>query len=30
MGFSWFQESAGKLWWVLNMGVAPDLAGGLS
>ncbi len=23
MGFAWFQESAGKLWWVLNMGSDP-------
>ncbi|WP_322891032.1 MULTISPECIES: CAP domain-containing protein [unclassified Yoonia] len=30
MGFSWFQESAGKLWWTLNMGTAPGFAGGLS
>jgi hypothetical protein len=30
MGFSWFQEPASKLWWVLNMGAAPGLAGGLS
>lgn len=23
MGFAWFQEPAGKLWWSLNMGGAP-------
>ncbi|MEJ6403276.1 CAP domain-containing protein [Yoonia sp. 2307UL14-13] len=23
MGFAWFQEPAGKLWWVLNMGSDP-------
>lgn len=23
MGFSWFQESAGKLWWTLTMGSDP-------
>ena len=23
MGFSWFQEPAGKLWWTLNMGSDP-------
>lgn len=30
MGFSWFQEPAGKLWWTLNMGTAPDFTGGLT
>ncbi|WP_019954277.1 CAP domain-containing protein [Yoonia vestfoldensis] len=30
MGFSWFQEPAGKLWWTLNMGTAPGFASGLS
>ncbi len=30
MGFSWFQEPAGKLWWTLNMGAAPNGAGGFS
>lgn len=28
MGFSWFQEPAGKLWWTLNMGTAPGFVGG--
>lgn len=23
MGFSWYQETAGKLWWTLNMGSDP-------
>lgn len=23
MGFAWFQENAGKLWWTLNMGSDP-------
>ena len=23
MGFSWFQETAGKLWWVMNLGSDP-------
>lgn len=23
MGFAWFQEPAGKIWWVLNMGSDP-------
>jgi len=26
MGFSWFQESAGKLWWTLTMGSNPVAA----
>ena len=26
MGFSWFQESAGKLWWTMTMGSNPTLA----
>lgn len=26
MGFAWFQEPAGKLWWTLNMGTAPNFA----
>lgn len=30
MGFSWFQESTGKLWWTLNMGTAPGFAGEVS
>jgi len=30
MGFSWFQEPEGKLWWTLNMGTAPGLAGQVS
>ncbi len=25
MGFSWFQENSGKLWWTLNMGSDPSL-----
>ena len=24
MGFAWYQEPAGKLWWTLNMGTNPD------
>ena len=24
MGFAWYQEQAGKLWWVLNMGSDPS------
>jgi len=23
MGFSWFQEPAGKLWWTMTMGTNP-------
>ncbi|MEO1639987.1 MAG: CAP domain-containing protein [Pseudomonadota bacterium] len=23
MGFAWYQEESGKLWWTLNMGTAP-------
>lgn len=30
MGFSWYQEPAGKLWWVLNMGGLPAFTGGFS
>ncbi|MFU8822711.1 CAP domain-containing protein [Yoonia sp.] len=30
MGFSWYQEPAGKLWWTLNMGTAPSFGGGFS
>lgn len=30
MGFAWFQEPAGKLWWTLNMGAAPAFGGGFS
>ena len=30
MGFAWFQEPAGKLWWTLNMGTAPAFGGGFS
>ncbi len=26
MGFAWFQENAGKLWWTLNMGSDPAVA----
>ena len=26
MGFSWFQEPAGKLWWTLNMGSDPTVS----
>lgn len=26
MGFAWYQEPAGKLWWTLNMGTAPQEA----
>lgn len=26
MGFSWFQEDAGKLWWTLNMGSDPAVS----
>ena len=26
MGFAWFQEGNGKLWWTLNMGSDPDAA----
>ena len=26
MGFSWFQEPAGKLWWTMNMGTDPIVA----
>lgn len=25
MGFAWFQETAGKLWWTLNMGSDPAI-----
>lgn len=25
MGFAWFQEPAGKLWWTLNMGTGPTI-----
>lgn len=25
MGFAWFQEDAGKLWWTLNMGSDPSV-----
>ncbi|WP_322893216.1 MULTISPECIES: CAP domain-containing protein [unclassified Yoonia] len=30
MGFAWYQEPAGKLWWTLNMGAAPGFGGGVS
>lgn len=30
MGFAWFQEPAGKLWWTLNMGGVPAFGGGFS
>jgi hypothetical protein len=30
MGFAWYQEAAGKLWWTLNMGTAPSFGGGFS
>lgn len=30
MGFAWFQEPAGKLWWTLNMGAAPAFNSGFS
>ncbi|MBQ2262054.1 MAG: CAP domain-containing protein [Loktanella sp.] len=30
MGFAWFQEPAGKLWWTLNMGAPAGFAGGFS
>jgi len=23
MGFAWYQEETGKLWWTLNMGSDP-------
>jgi len=26
MGFAWFQEPAGKIWWTLNMGTDPSFA----
>lgn len=26
MGFAWFQEPAGKLWWTMNMGADPVLS----
>ncbi len=26
MGFSWFQESAGKIWWTMNMGSDPAIS----
>jgi uncharacterized protein YkwD len=25
MGFAWYQEAAGKLWWTLNMGSDPNV-----
>lgn len=28
MGFSWFQETAGKIWWTMNMGGYPNAASG--
>lgn len=26
MGFSWFQEPAGKIWWTMNMGSDPEVS----
>lgn len=26
MGFAWYQEAAGKLWWCLNMGSDPEMS----
>ncbi len=26
MGFSWFQEESGKLWWTMNMGSDPSVS----
>jgi uncharacterized protein YkwD len=26
MGFAWYQEPAGKLWWTLTMGTDPTMA----
>jgi uncharacterized protein YkwD len=30
IGFAWYQEPAGKLWWTLNVGTAPGLAPALA